>query len=126
MSEVIIRNTISNTNFIIEYNLDMNLPKEADDSQKFLEDLINNQNSNIANAANTSKTVLDTLENNYEDENEIDEIILVDDSSNFNYNIKSNLNNINNHVKFNEDESTNYISKNDREKDGGNRRSISK
>jgi len=41
MSEVLIRNTISNINFIIEYNLDINLPNEADDSQKFLNDLIN-------------------------------------------------------------------------------------
>jgi hypothetical protein len=43
MSEIIIRNNISNTNFIIEYNLDMKLPKEADDSRKFLEDLINSE-----------------------------------------------------------------------------------
>lgn len=41
MSEVLIRNTISNVNFIIEYNLDLNLPTEADDSHKFLNDLIN-------------------------------------------------------------------------------------
>ncbi len=41
MSEVIIRNTISNINFIIEYNLDINLPSEADNSQKFLNNLIN-------------------------------------------------------------------------------------
>jgi len=51
MSEVIIRNNISNTNFIIEYNLDMKLPKEADDSQKFLAELINSeyQSKNLKN-----------------------------------------------------------------------------
>jgi len=41
MSEVLIRNTISNINFIIDYNLDINLPNEADDCEKFLNVLIN-------------------------------------------------------------------------------------
>lgn len=49
MSEVIIRNTISNINFIIDYNLDINLPKEAEDSEKFLEELINTDIKNREN-----------------------------------------------------------------------------
>ena len=49
MSEVLIRNTISNINFIIDYNLDINLPNEADDSQKFLNDLINNDKERDVN-----------------------------------------------------------------------------
>jgi len=50
MSEVLIRNTISNINFIIEYNLDINLPSEADDSRKFLNDIINADKDKEINA----------------------------------------------------------------------------
>lgn len=50
MSEVLIRNTISNINFIIEYNLDINLPNEADDSRKFLMNIINADKEKETNA----------------------------------------------------------------------------
>ena len=71
MSEVIIRNTISNTNFIIEYNLDMNLPKEANDSHKFLEELINfDSQQKDSNNANKDRS-------NIQKENDV---ILIDDN----------------------------------------------
>ncbi len=49
MSEILIRNTISNINFIIEYNIDINLPSEAEDSIKFLENLINSSKEKESN-----------------------------------------------------------------------------
>lgn len=50
MSEVLIRNTISNINFMIEFNLDINLPREAQDSKKFLEELINSEKNQELNS----------------------------------------------------------------------------
>lgn len=84
MSEVLIRNTISNINFIIEYNLDMNLPNEADDSHKFLNDLINvdkerdintyfsddRENENAEGNKRLSKKSMLNTENNYSDDEE--------------------------------------------------------